>query len=95
MKLRLLAAATLAALVLTAGAASAQDTTSEKGKVSYALGYRAGLDIARVIGSGEQLDMATVMKAFQDATRPVFDKWTATVGKELVKKAETAIANAK
>ncbi len=68
MKLRLLAAATLAALVLTAGAASAQDTTSEKGKVSYALGYRAGLDIARVIGSGEQLDMATVMKAFQDAT---------------------------
>lgn len=68
MKLRLLAAATLAALALTAGAASAQDTTSEKGKVSYALGYRAGLDIARVIGSGEQLDMATVMKAFQDAT---------------------------
>ncbi len=68
MKLRLLAAATFAALALTAGAASAQDTTSEKGKVSYALGYRAGLDIARVIGSGEQLDMATVMKAFQDAT---------------------------
>lgn len=34
-------------------------------------------------------------KAFQDATRPVFDKWTATIGKELVKKAETAIANAK
>jgi peptidylprolyl isomerase len=68
MKLRLLAAATLAALALTAGAASAQDTTSEKGKVSYALGYRAGLDIARVIGSGEPVDMATVMKAFQDAT---------------------------
>jgi peptidylprolyl isomerase len=68
MKLRLLAAATLAALALTAGAASAQDTTSDKGKVSYALGYRAGLDIARVIGSGEPIDMATVMKAFQDAT---------------------------
>lgn len=68
MKLRLLAAATFAALALTAGAASAQDTTSEKGKVSYALGYRAGLDIARVIGSGEPIDMATVMKAFQDAT---------------------------
>ena len=34
-------------------------------------------------------------KAFQDATRPVFDKWTATIGKDLVKKAETAIANAK
>jgi peptidylprolyl isomerase len=68
MKLRLLAVATFAALALTAGTASAQDTTSEKGKVSYALGYRAGLDIARVLGSGEQLDMATVMKAFQDAT---------------------------
>ncbi len=68
MKLRLLAAATLAALALTAGVASAQDTTSEKGKVSYALGYRAGLEIANVLASGEQLDMATVMKAFQDAT---------------------------
>jgi peptidylprolyl isomerase len=68
MKLRLLAAATFAALALTAGAASAQDTTSDKGKVSYALGYRAGMDIARVIGSGEPIDMATVMKAFQDAT---------------------------
>lgn len=68
MKLRLLAVATFAALALTAGTASAQDTKSEKGKVSYALGYRAGLDIARVLGSGEQLDMATVMKAFQDAT---------------------------
>ncbi len=34
-------------------------------------------------------------KAFQDATRPVYDKWAATIGKDLVKKAETAIANAK
>lgn len=67
MKLRLLAAATLAALVLTTGAASAQDITSDKGKISYALGYRAGLDIARVLASGEQVDMATVMKALQDA----------------------------
>jgi peptidylprolyl isomerase len=67
MKLRLLAAATFAALALTAGAAFAQDTTSDKGKVSYALGYRAALDIVRVIGSGEPIDMPTVMKAFQDA----------------------------
>ena len=67
MKLRLLAACTLAALALTAGSASAQDTTSDKGKMSYALGYRAGVDIARVVGSGEQVDIATVMKAFQDA----------------------------
>ena len=34
-------------------------------------------------------------KAFKDATRPVFDKWAATIGKDLVKKAETAIAEAK
>ena len=67
MKLRLLAACTLAALALTAGSASAQDTTSDKGKLSYALGYRAGVEIARVAASGEQVDTATVMKAFQDA----------------------------
>lgn len=67
MKLRLLAAATVAALVLTAGAASAQDITSDKGKVSYALGYRAGVEIANVLASGEQLDMPTLIKALQDA----------------------------
>ena len=32
-------------------------------------------------------------QAFKDATRPVYDKWAATIGKDLVKKAETAIAN--
>ena len=39
MKLRLLAA-TVAALTLVAGFAQAQDTTSEKGKLSYYFGYR-------------------------------------------------------
>jgi len=34
-------------------------------------------------------------KAFKDATRPVFDKWAAVIGKDLVKKAESAIAAAK
>jgi tripartite ATP-independent transporter DctP family solute receptor len=34
-------------------------------------------------------------KAFKDATRPVYDKWAAVVGKDLVKKAEAAIAAAK
>jgi tripartite ATP-independent transporter DctP family solute receptor len=34
-------------------------------------------------------------KAFKDATRPVYEKWAAVVGKDLVKKAETAIAAAK
>ncbi len=67
MKLRLLVAATLAALTLTAGAVSAQDTTSEKGKLSYAIGFRIGMDIAELQARGEQVDVATVIKALQDA----------------------------
>ncbi len=67
MKLRLLAAATLAALALTAGQAAAQDVTSDKGKLSYGLGYRAGLELANVLASGEQLDMNSVIKGLQDA----------------------------
>ena len=63
MKLRLLAA-TVAALTLAVGFAQAQDTTSEKGKLSYYFGYRFGSDLA---ASGEQVDMATVYKAMQDA----------------------------
>jgi peptidylprolyl isomerase len=62
MKLRLLAAA-VAALTLTAGIASAQDTTTEKGKVSYYFGYQFGRDLAE---SGEQVDLAAVYKALQD-----------------------------
>ena len=67
MNLRLLAAATLAALALTAGTVAAQDTTSEKGKLSYALGYSTGQDIARMTKRGEQVDIATLIKAMQDA----------------------------
>jgi peptidylprolyl isomerase len=63
MKLRFLAVATLAALTLTAGMASAQDTTSEKGKLSYALGYQLGRE---AIESGEALDVNTMVKALQD-----------------------------
>lgn len=63
MKLRLLAA-TLAALTLTAGAALAQDTTSAKGQLSYALGYQFGNQLQ---SSGETVDIATVTKAIQDA----------------------------
>lgn len=62
MKLRLLAA-TLAALTLTAGAAAAQDTSSEKGRLSYALGYDLGRNLAE---SGEEIDVATVVRAVQD-----------------------------
>ncbi|CAN5671903.1 FKBP-type peptidyl-prolyl cis-trans isomerase N-terminal domain-containing protein [soil metagenome] len=62
MKLRLLAAA-LAAITLTVGAASAQDMTSERGKLSYALGYDLGRNLAE---SGESIDVNTVIKAVQD-----------------------------
>lgn len=63
MKLRLLAAS-VAALTLAMGFAHAQDTTSEKGKLSYYFGYRFGSDLA---ASGEQVDLAVVYKALQDA----------------------------
>lgn len=63
MKLRFLAVATLAALTLTAGLASAQDTASEKGKLSYALGYQLGRE---AVESGEALDVNTMVRALQD-----------------------------
>jgi peptidylprolyl isomerase len=62
MKLRLLAA-TVAALTLTAGIAVAQDTASEKGKLSYYFGYDFGRSLAE---SGEQVDVNTLVKAVQD-----------------------------
>lgn len=62
MKLRLLAVA-LTALTLTAGAAGAQDTTSDKGKLSYAFGYDLGRNLAE---SGEPIDINTVIKGLQD-----------------------------
>ena len=34
-------------------------------------------------------------KAFKDATRPVYDKWATAIGKDLVQKAEAAVAAAK
>ncbi|MDQ3206754.1 MAG: FKBP-type peptidyl-prolyl cis-trans isomerase [Pseudomonadota bacterium] len=62
MKLRLIAAA-VAALVFTAGSAVAQDTTSEKGKLSYALGYDLGRNAAE---SGEAMDVTAIVKGLQD-----------------------------
>jgi peptidylprolyl isomerase len=62
MKLRFLAAA-VAALTLSAGMAVAQDTTSEKGKLSYALGYDLGRSSA---DSGEALDINSIIKGLQD-----------------------------
>ena len=66
MKLRLMAVAT-AALVLSAGMATAQDTTSEKGKLSYAFGYQYGQQLQSLAGRGEQIDIASVTKGVQDA----------------------------
>jgi peptidylprolyl isomerase len=61
MKLRLIAAA--AAALLLAGNAVAQDTSTEKGKLSYALGYDLGRN---AVESGEQVDINTVIKGLQD-----------------------------
>ena len=65
MKLRPIAAA-VAALVL-AGNAFAQDTTSEKGKLSYYFGYDYGNNLAELTARGEQLVIASVVKGLQDA----------------------------
>jgi len=62
MKLRLIAAA-VAALALTAGTAAAQNTSTEQGKLSYALGYDLGRN---AIESGEQVDVNTIIKGLQD-----------------------------
>jgi len=66
MKLRLLAAS-LAALSLTAGVASAQDLTSERGKLSYAIGFNTGAELAELSLRGETVDISAVVKAIQDA----------------------------
>ena len=79
MKLRLIAAA-VAAMLLTAGNAVAQDTTTEKGKLSYALGYDLGRN---AVESGEQVDINTIIRGLQDGyskkqpTVPVADLRTA------------------
>jgi peptidylprolyl isomerase len=98
MKLRLLAA-TLAVLTLTAGTALAQDTTSDKGKLSYALGYQLGRE---AVESGEALDLATITRALQDGyakkdpTVPVEQMRTAYQGmqKRLQAKAKAAFDKA-
>ena len=61
MKLRLIAAA--AAALLLAGNAVAQDTSTEGGKLSYALGYDLGRNAAE---SGEQVNVNTIIKGLQD-----------------------------
>lgn len=62
MKLRLLAA-TVAALTLASGAVAAQDTSTEQGQLSYALGYDLGRNL---VESGEQINVETVVQALRD-----------------------------
>jgi len=52
------------AALLAAGSALAQDTTSEKGKLSYAIGFQIGSGLA---DSKMDVDIATVSRAIQDA----------------------------
>ncbi|MCK9539882.1 FKBP-type peptidyl-prolyl cis-trans isomerase N-terminal domain-containing protein [Dokdonella sp.] len=52
------------AALLVAGTAFAQDTTSEKGKISYAIGYQIGNGLAE---RQMDVDIATVVRALQDA----------------------------
>ncbi|HRP73632.1 MAG TPA: FKBP-type peptidyl-prolyl cis-trans isomerase N-terminal domain-containing protein [Luteimonas sp.] len=66
MKVRLLAAS-LAALTLVSAAASAQDISSERGKLSYAIGFNTGVELAELTARGEAVDVNTVIKAIQDA----------------------------
>lgn len=54
-------AVALAALI--AGNVAAQDTTSEKGKLSYAIGYEIGNDF---VEKKMDVDVATVLRAIQD-----------------------------
>lgn len=60
MKLRVLAAVVAA---LSVGTVSAQDTSSERGKLSYAIGYEIGSDL---IERGIEVDVNTVIRAMQD-----------------------------
>jgi FKBP-type peptidyl-prolyl cis-trans isomerase len=52
------------AALMMAGIAVAQDTTSEKGKLSYAMGFQMG---ARLATQKQDVDIATFTKALQDA----------------------------
>lgn len=52
------------AAMLVAGPVMAQDTTSEKGKLSYAIGYQIGKDFTE---RKMDVDISTVIRAMQDA----------------------------
>lgn len=52
-----------AAALLAAGVVSAQDTTSEKGKLSYSIGYQIGSDF---VERKMDVDINTIIRAMQD-----------------------------
>jgi FKBP-type peptidyl-prolyl cis-trans isomerase FklB len=52
-----------AAALLVAGTAAAQDTTTEKGKLSYAIGYQIGSDF---VERKMDVDINTIIRAMQD-----------------------------
>jgi FKBP-type peptidyl-prolyl cis-trans isomerase len=52
------------AALFTAGSAFAQDTTSDKGKLSYAMGFQLG---SRLSEQKSDIDIATFTRALQDA----------------------------
>lgn len=52
------------AALLVAGSAFAQDTTSDKGKLSYAMGFQMG---SRLSAQKQDVDIATFTTAVQDA----------------------------
>jgi len=69
MRMHLLALATALSLFALPAVATAQDTTSDKGKVSYAIGFEIGSDF---VNKKMEVDVATVIRGIQDgvAKRP-------------------------
>ena len=72
----------MAALVAT-GPALAQDTTSEKGKLSYSIGYQIGKDFTE---RKMDVDINTVIRAMQDA----YAKRTPAVAEDKMRETLTA-----
>ena len=71
------------ATLLAAGPVLAQDTTSEKGKLSYAIGYQIGKDFTE---RKMDVDVNTVIRAVQDA----YGKRTPAISEEKMREILTA-----
>ena len=71
------------ATLLAAGPVLAQDTTAEKGKLSYAIGYQIGKDFS---DRKMDVDVNTVIRALQDA----YGKRTPAISEEKMREILTA-----